>query len=313
MLRVVFFASPNIALSTLDYLIASDSIDVVGVVTQADKPSGRGQKINISAIKACALAHDIPIFQPVSIRKETDIQEQLKALKPDFFVTFAFGQILSQEVLDIPVYETINLHVSLLPKYRGANPIQRAIMDGCEVTGICTMITVLALDAGDVCLREEISLCDDTTCVDVFEQVSQKSPKLIEQTLLGLVNGEIIPEPQCEEDGLCFAPKLKKEETRIDWNHSAISIHNLVRGIYKSPGAHFIFKEKIIKVKKTKVCEACQAGPVGEVASVTKFGLEVSTAEGMLLIEIVQPEGKKEMSAFDWANGAKIKAGEVLL
>ena len=153
MIKVVFFGTPKIALKSLEYLYSSDNIEVVGVVTQPDKPAGRGHKISFSPIKQFALDYNIPVFQPKSIKKDDSVIQELKALAPDFFVTFAFGQILSQEVLDIPKFDTINLHASLLPKYRGANPIQRAIINGDKETGICTMITKLGLDCGDVCLE----------------------------------------------------------------------------------------------------------------------------------------------------------------
>ena len=164
MIRIVFFGTPDIGLESIDYLYTSDKIDVLAVVTQPDKPAGRGNKIQMSPIKKYALEHNIPVFQPESIRKEPHIQEELKKLEPDFFVTFAFGQILSQEVLDIPKYETINLHASLLPKYRGANPIQRAIINGDKETGICTMITELGLDCGDICQKLVIPISDDMNC-----------------------------------------------------------------------------------------------------------------------------------------------------
>ena len=144
MINIVFFGTPAIALKSLEHLYNSEKINVLAVVTQPDKPAGRGHKMSMSVLKQFAIEHNLPVFQPKSIRKE---------LKPDFFVTFAFGQILSQEVLDIPKYETINLHASLLPRYRGANPIQRAIINGDKETGICTMITELGLDCGDVCIR----------------------------------------------------------------------------------------------------------------------------------------------------------------
>ena len=211
MINIVFFGTPAIALKSLEYLYNSEKINVLAVVTQPDKPAGRGHKLTMSPIKEFALQKGLPVFQPKSIRKEPDIQEELKKLKPDFFVTFAFGQILSQEVLDIPRYETINLHASLLPKYRGANPIQRAIINGDKETGICTMITELGLDCGDVCLREVIQIPDNMTCVDLFEEISEKSPELIEKTLIGLIDKTITPQKQCEE-GICTANKLTKEE-----------------------------------------------------------------------------------------------------
>ena len=270
MINIVFFGTPAIGLKSLEYLHNSDKFNVLAVVTQPDKPAGRGHKITMSPIKQYAMANNIPVFQPKSIRKEPEIQNELKKLNPDFFVTFAFGQILSQDVLDIPKFATINLHASLLPKYRGANPIQRAIINGDKETGICTMITELGLDCGDVCLREVIKIPDDMTCVDLFNEISEKSPVLIEKTLIGLVDKTITPQKQ-SEDGVCMANKLTKEETQIDWTKSAEDIHNLVRGIYKSPSAYFIYNGKIIKVLETKV---------------------------------IKEEG--EMFARDWANGQQI-------
>ncbi len=302
MINIVFFATPKIALKSLEYLINSDILNVLAVVTQPDKPAGRGKKLTMSPIKICALEHNLPVFQPKSIKKDFEVQEQLKKLNPDFFVTFAFGQILSQEVLDIPKYSTINLHASLLPKYRGANPIQRAIIEGEKETGICTMITQLGLDCGDICLIEPIELSKSMNCVDLMGIISEKSPKLIEKTLKGLMDSTIKPCPQCE-NGVCFANKLTAEESLIDWSKSAKNIHNLVRGIYQSPSASFKFNNKIIKVLETRVLE--NTGKIGEFINVTKEGIEVACGEGSLLIMKVKPEGKGEMRARDWYNGVR--------
>lgn len=302
MVKVVFLATPKIALNSLEYLFKSKDIEVVAVVTQPDKPVGRGHKIKYSCIKEFALEHNIPCFQPKSIRKEIDIQNELKKLAPDFFVTFAFGQILSQEVLDIPKYETINLHVSLLPKYRGANPIQRAIMNGDTETGICTMITQLELDCGDICLTEKINIDEKMNCVELFDIVSKKSPMLIEKTLLGLVNNTITPCKQSEE-GVSFAAKLTKEECKIDWSKSAEAIHNLVRGIYQCPSAYFEYKGKSIKVLETVVMQG--HGKIGEFINIDNSGVEVACKSGSLRLVKVKPEGKREMLASDWFRGVK--------
>lgn len=302
MIKVVFFGTPKIALKSLEYLYNSDKIEVVGVVTQPDKPAGRGHKLTMSPIKEFALAHNLPVFQPKSIRKEPEIQEELRKLQPDFFVTFAFGQILSQEVLDIPKFETINLHASLLPKYRGANPIQRAIINGDKETGICTMITELGLDCGDVCMRQTIQIHETMNCMDLFEKISDDSPVLLEKTLVDLYRGNLTPTPQCE-DGLCMANKLTKEETQIDWQNSACDIHNLVRGIYKAPSAYFMHDGKIIKVLETRVVEDC--GQCGEFVKVTKDGIQVGCGKDCILLVKVKPEGKGEMLARDWYNGLK--------
>lgn len=302
MIDIIFFGTPAIALKSLEYLYNSDKINVLAVVTQPDKPAGRGHKISMSPIKQFALEKGLPVFQPKSIRKEPEIQDELKKLSPDFFVTFAFGQILSQEVLDIPKYETINLHASLLPKYRGANPIQRAIINGDKETGICTMITELGLDCGDVCMREVIQIPDNMTCVDLFEKISDSSPELLEKTLIGLVNNTITPEKQCE-NGVCMANKLTKEETLIDWTKSAQEIHNLVRGIYKFPSAYFMYNDKIIKVLETRVVKG--AGKCGEFVSFDKEGIKVGCGEDCILLVKVKPEGKGEMKAADWARGQR--------
>lgn len=310
MIKVIFCGTPDIALKSLDYLFNSDNIEVQAVITQPDRPSGRGQKLLPSPIKKYALEHDIPVFQPKSIRKELDIQEEVKKLQPDFFVTFAFGQILSQEVLDIPKYETINLHASLLPAYRGADPIQRVLINGEKQTGICTMITEVGLDCGDVCKKEIIDIPDEMNFEDLYNIISEKSPKLIEETLIGLIEKTITPEKQSEE-GVSNAPKIKKEEAKIDWTFSARQIHNLVRGLYKAPCAHCFYNGKMLKLMQTKILNEETSGIGGKVLAITKLGIEVQTTKGILLVEKVKPEGKGIMNARDWANGSKIKAGDI--
>ena len=301
-ISIVFFGTPDIGLPSLEHFYNSDKFDVLAVVTQPDKPSGRGQKLTPSPIKKFAEEHGIKVFQPKSIRKEPDIIDALKELHPDFFVTFAFGQILSQEVLDIPKYETINLHVSLLPKYRGANPIQRAIINGDTETGICTMITELGLDCGDICMKDPICITPDMNCVELFEICASRSPELLEKTLTGLKEGKITPQKQCEE-GVCFADKLQKEECEIHWEKSAQEIHNLVRGVYKCPGAFFKYNDKIIKVLETEPIDEAAEGEIGSFIRFSKEGIDVKTGNGILRLIKVKPEGKGEMLARDWANG----------
>lgn len=302
MIKVVFFGTPDIGLKSLEYLYNSDKIEVQAVVTQPDKPAGRGHKLQMSPIKIFALEHNLPVFQPKSIRKEPEIQEELKKLNPDFFVTFAFGQILSQEVLDIPKYETINLHASLLPKYRGANPIQRAIINGDKETGICTMITELGLDCGDICQKLVIPISDTMNCQELWEEIANKSPEMIEATLEGLKNKTLVPTKQCE-NGLCMASKLTKEECLIDWNKTNLEIHNLVRGICRCPSAYFVLNDKIIKVIETKTLDG--TGKTGEIIAHSKEGVDIACGEGLLRLIKVKPEGKGEMLAKDWYNGVK--------
>ena len=302
MIKIIFFGTPDIGLKSLDYLYNSDKIDVVAVVTQPDKPAGRGHKLQASPIKNYAIEKNIPVFQPKSIRKEPEIQNTLKEFEADFFVTFAFGQILSQEVLDIPKYETINLHASLLPKYRGANPIQRAIINGDKETGICTMITELGLDCGDICQKLVIPISDTMTCEQLWDEIAEKSPQMIEQTLIGLKNKTIIPEKQCE-DGVCMANKLTKEECQIDWCKSNTQIHNLVRGVCRCPSAFFYYNDKLIKVIETIPID--DEIPTGIVRINSKDGIDVGCGIGAIRIIKVKPEGKGEMFARDWFNGVK--------
>ena len=305
-IRIVYLATPDIALKSLEYLYDSDQIEVCAVVTQPDKPAGRGKKIKMPPVKEFAVSKNIPVFQPKSLKKDTAVIETLKKIKPDFFVTFAFGQILSQEVLDVPKFETINLHASLLPKYRGANPIQRAIIAGEKETGICTMITELGLDCGDICLKETVQIPEDMTCVDLAERIAQNSPELIEKTLIEIYEGKLIPTPQCE-DGICIAAKLDKSEAKIDWSKPSKEIHNLVRGIYKSPSAYFIFNNKMIKVLKTEIVQncVCCGEAVGEIIKSPKNDVIIRTGDGFIKLLTVKPEGKNEMRANDWYNGAK--------
>lgn len=306
MINVIFFGTPTIALKSLDYLVKSDRINVLAVVTQPDKPVGRGHKISPPPVKEYALEHNIKIFQPASIRKDHEIQEELKKLEPDFFITFAFGQILSKEVLEIPKYSTINLHASLLPLYRGANPIQRALINGDKKTGICTMITEEGLDCGGICLRDEIEITEDMNYEELFEHIAERSPELIEQTLLNIKSGALQPIEQLH-DNATYAHKIKKEDAQIDWSKSAREIHNLVRGLYKSPSAHCFFKAKLVKILETKVLDdeipAGFVGDVGEILKISKEGIEVSTQTGILLIVRVKPEGKGEILTRDWING----------
>lgn len=302
MIKIVFFGTPDIGLKSLEYLYNSDKIDVLAVVTQPDKPAGRGHKLQMSPIKKFAVKKNIPVFQPKSIRKEFDIQEELKKLEPDFFVTFAFGQILSQEVLDIPKYETINLHASLLPRYRGANPIQRAIINGDKETGICTMITELGLDCGDICQKLVIPISDTMNCEELWNEIAEKSPKMIEETLERLKNKTLTPQKQCE-DGVCMANKLTKEECLIDWTKTNTEIHNLIRGICRCPSAYFLFNEKIIKVIESEAVNG--SGEVGKIVNHSKEGVDIACGKGLLRLIKVKPEGKGEMFAKDWYNGVK--------
>lgn len=316
MIKIIFFATPQIALKSLDYLVKSDNIEVVAVVTQTDKPTGRGHKVLPPPVKEYALEHNIPVFQPHSLRKDFEMQAELKKLEPDFFVTFAFGQILSKEVLQIPKFATINLHASLLPLYRGANPIQRAIINGDKKTGICTMVTEEGLDCGAICLMDEIEITENMNYEELFDLISQKAPALIEMTLINIKSGALQTTEQCHEKAT-YAHKVKKEDAKIDWTQSAREIHNWVRGLYKFPSAYCFFRDKSVKIMETRVADdevpEGFLGSAGEIIRVCKDGIEVATVQGVLLITKVKPEGKGEMPARDWVNGLKLSIGEKFL
>lgn len=310
MLRVVFFGTPQIAVNSILKLLNFADIHFVGAVTQPDRPAGRGKKMVEPPIKTCAVSHGIPVFQTSSIRKDVELLEKLRELKPDFFITFAFGQILSQEVLDIPKFATINLHASLLPKYRGANPIQRSIFNGDKETGITTMITVLELDAGDICMQEKIQITENMTSPELSQIISDKAPFLLYQTLKGLSTGNLVPQKQ-DSASMTIANKFKKEDGFIDWDKSALSIHNQIRSLLDWPCAYTHFGDKTVKLLESKLVDSLnESTSSGEILGVSKDGVVVSTGKGNLLVTSVKPENKAAMSAFDWANGVRIKAGD---
>ena len=307
-IKVIFFATPDIALESFDFFIKSKDYEVMALVTQKAKAANRGKKIVERNITKMAKENSIPVFEPDRISKEPEIIEQLKALKPDFSITFAFGQILSQEVIDIPSIATINLHASLLPEYRGANPIAQSIIDGKTKTGITTMKTVLELDAGDICLQDEIDIPNDMNVIELMIEISARSPKLLDKTLKGLYDGTL--KSICQNHNQAtFCKKMKKEEKVIDWNMSAIDLHNKIRGMYQLNTNHTTFDNKIVKVLKTEVVEGVN-GCCGEICSVEKDGIIVYCAKDAIKLITIKPEGKGEMIASAWANGARIKKGD---
>ena len=309
MLKVVFLGTPQIAVNSIMKLLNFADIHILAAVTQPDRPAGRGKKLVEPPVKICANSNAIPVYQTSSIRKDTALIEKLKSLEPDFFITFAFGQILSQEVLDIPKIATVNLHASLLPTLRGANPIQRSIYNGDDETGITTMLTVLELDAGDVCISEKIKITENMTSVELAEIISDKAPFLLYRTLKGLSSDALIPSKQ-DESLVTFANKFKKEDGRIVWGKTAKQIHNQVRSMVDWPNAYASYQGKIIKVMQTRLLKTDNhCAEPGRVVSVSKEGVEVMSSEGSVLITRVKPENKAEMSAYDWSNGVKLKAG----
>lgn len=307
-IKIVFFATPDIALESFKFFINSPDYEVLALVTQKAKPQNRGKKIVERNITRLAKENNIKVFEPIKISKEPEIINELKSLNADFFITFAFGQILSQEVIDIPKFDIINLHASLLPLYRGANPICQCIEDGAKYTGITTMKTVLALDSGDICLQEKIEIPLEMNVIDLMEKISSLSPELLDKTLKGLYNNTLKAIRQ-DDSKATFTKKIKKEEKLIDWNMNAFDLHNKIRSMYKINTNHTFFNGKIVKVLKTIPLEAtnCSCGMVEEVA---KDGVIVGCKNGAIKLLVVKPEGKAEMQASAWACGARIKKGD---
>ena len=309
-MKVIFMGTPEIAVPSLGHLLTVPSVDVLAVVTQPDRPSGRGHKLTPPPVKIFAQENNIKVFQTESIRKDFDLLNILRDFEPDYFITVAFGQLLSQEVLDIPKYGTINLHASLLPEYRGANPLQRAIVDGRKITGVTTMLTVLALDAGNMLLTKEIEITDEMTTPELAEIVAKSGGELLEKTIFGYVDGSIEPKAQ-DESKVTFAHKFKKEDGFLSFDVEALNLHNKIRGFLPSPSVSVKYGENRIKLLKSKVLDTKSEGKIGEILKISKDGIEIQTKKGIILIEKLQPPGKKAMNAFDWANGVKIKPNQI--
>ena len=306
-IKVVFLGTPDITLESFDFFIKSPDYEVLALVTQKAKAANRGKKIVERNITKMAQENNIPVFEPDKISREPEVIQQLKAMNPDFFITFAFGQILSQEVIDIPSIATINLHASLLPEYRGANPIAQSIIDGKTKTGITTMKTVLELDAGDICMQDEIEISQDMNVIELMIEISKRSPKLLDETLKGLYDKTLVCKEQNHSEAT-FCKKMKKEEKVIDWSMSALELHNKIRGMYQLNTNHTTYDNKIIKVLKTSVIEGL-SGNQGEVLSIEKDGIIVACAKDAIKLIAVKPEGKGEMQASAWGNGARIQKG----
>lgn len=278
--------------------------DVIGVVTQPDKPRGRGQKLVPSPVKAWAEAHGLPVWQPKRI-KEEDFTAFLEEQKPDLMVVVAFGQILSQRILDIPPYGCINVHGSLLPRYRGAAPMQWCVIDGEKKTGITTMFMDAGLDTGDMLLKAEFPIGPDTTLEEVHDGLMALGAKVLIDTLEELSAGTLKRIPQTGESN--YAPMLTKETGHIHWQDCAQKIHNLVRGLDSWPGAYTFLAGKKYKIWRTRcTTEKTEAQPGAILRADKKEGLFVAAGDGVLEITELQAPGKKRMAAKDYLNGHAI-------
>lgn len=309
-MKIVFMGTPDFAVGALEALIKAGH-EITAVVTQPDKPKGRSKELQFPPVKECAVRHGIPVFQPKKIKTPENIEE-LKKYPADIYIVAAFGQLLSQEILDIPEFGCLNIHASLLPKYRGASPIQRVIIDGEKKTGVTIMQMNAGLDTGDMLYKKEVDISDEDTFETLHDKLMIVGGEAVTEALDLLEGGELVPEKQ--DDSLsCYASLIKKEMGELDFDSkTAEELDRLVRGMNPWPSAYTYFRRKQLKIWKAKpVGNSTQAEP-GCVAGVTKDFIEVSAKEGTLLIYELQLEGKKRMSTHDFLLGIKPEIGERL-
>lgn len=307
-MKIVFMGTPDFAVPSLKKII--DTFGVECVFTQPDKPKGRGKKIAYSPVKEVALEHNINVLQPVKLKNDEEAIKYLKDLNPDFIIVVAFGQILTKEVLDIPKYGCINLHASLLPMYRGAAPLNWAIINGEKKSGNTTMLMDVGLDTGDMLLKDEVEITDDMTAGNLHDILMEKGANLLIKTIEGLYNGTITPEKQSEET--FYAKMLNKELALINWNNSAKDIHNLIRGLNPWPIAYTNYEDKTMKIYESKILEEDSKREPGTIVSASKEGIKVATKEGTLLIKKIQFPNGKPLTIEQYINGNEIKVNSKL-
>ncbi len=299
-MRIIYMGTPDFAVPCLDRLV-KDGYDVALVVTQPDKPRGRKQEMTPSEVKVCALGHGIEVYQPESLRTD-EAYEYLRKYEPDYIIVAAYGKILPKRILDLPKYACINVHGSLLPKYRGAAPIQRSVLSGDKVTGITTMLMGEGLDTGDMLLKKEYEIDINATSGEVFDALSQSAPDLLIETIEKFTKGEIIPERQNEAEAT-HAAMLSKDEAVIDWSKTAAEIHNTVRGMAPWPVAYTGYKGKKLKIFTSRLTDEKTSLPVGKIKE-DKNRILVACGDGMLLeIVSLQLEGGKRLEAKQFLAG----------
>lgn len=308
-MKIVFMGTPEFAVPCLQKII-DEGHEVVAVVTQPDKPKGRGKKLAMPPVKELALKYDIPVYQPLKAREESFV-DTLKEMNPELIVVVAFGQILPKSILDIPKYGCVNVHASLLPRYRGAAPLNWVIINGEEKTGVTTMYMDEGLDTGDMILKSEIPLDDEITAGELHDKMMIDGAKVLKETIDLIEKGEAPREKQSNED-TCYSPIMNKSLGNIDWKKSAIDIHNLVRGINPWPSAYTTYEGQTMKIWKTKVIDKNSDKDPGTIISVDKEGINVSTSEGIVQIKEIQMAGKKRMGVPEYIKGNNINTDIIL-
>lgn len=297
-MRVVFMGTPDIAATCLKKILA-DGFEVVGVYTQPDRPKGRGMKMVCSPVKEVALAAGIPVFQPENFREEASVQ-QLRDLQPDICAVVAYGRILPQKVLDVPKRGCINIHASILPKYRGSAPYQWAVLDGLEETGVTAMYLTREMDAGDIINVSRTPIGENETAGELLDRLAVLGADLLSKTLSRFAQGEVEGTAQ-DASQVSYAPMLDKSMSPIDWTKTARQVHNHVRGLHPWPVATAEIQGKLFKVHATRVAEG--SGEPGQILGLSKTGLLVACGEGTVEILSLQAEGGKRMSAPDYFRG----------
>ena len=304
-MRIVFMGTPDFAAAILKRLIDTNR-NVVGVFSQPDKPVGRKQIIMPTATKALAMEHGIPVYQPAKLR-DGEALKIMQELKPDLTVVAAYGKILPKDILDVPKFGNVNVHGSLLPKYRGSAPIQWSVINGDKVTGITTMYMAEGMDTGDMIMKFELPIGEDETAGELFDRMAELGAESIEKTLELFDKGEVIGQPQNDEEAT-YAPMLKKEMGEIDFEKSAEEIHNLVRGLNPWPTAYTFLDGKSVKIHEAKAAEGF-SGKTGELLDEKRF--IVGCKNGAVELITVQPEGKNKMSGADFIRGRRLVKGTV--
>ena len=304
-MRIIFFGTPDFAVPTLRALQES-SEKVVTAVTQPDRVKGRGHKLSQPPVKEYALSKGIPVLQPSTIRS-SEFFNTLCALRPDMIVVVAYGRVIPPQILSLPPQGCINVHASLLPKYRGAAPIQWAIVQGETETGVTTMLMDEGLDTGDTLLMETTEILPEDSALTLGGRLSGMGARLLLETIGRIREGSVRPVPQSGEAS--YAPIIRKEHGRIDWNASAPDIHNLTRGMYPWPGAFCFFGREKVTLIKTVITEAAAKSAPGTIEMISANELRVSTGEGSLSIVELKPAGKPAMSGGAFARGRHIREG----
>ena len=309
MSSVIFLGTPNFGSVVLQGLI-DQGYDVKAVVTQPDKRVGRKQVVHQSAVKQTALKHNLPVYQPAKLSGSDELAELMK-IEPDFIVTAAYGQFLPTKFLKSAKIAPVNVHGSLLPKYRGGAPIQYSVLNGDKETGITIMEMVKKMDAGDMIAKASTPITDDDNVGTMFEKLAVIGRDLLLKTLPDYIAGNIKPEPQ-DESKATFSPNITPEEERIDWNKSARDVFNHIRGLYPWPVAHTLLDGKRFKIYEATLAEG--HGKPGEIIEKGKKSLVVATGDGAISLKTVQPAGKPRMNIVDFLNGVgrKLEVGDLI-